>query len=63
MCEVRRVIWLNYKDAIILKVKFESQHRNHQFWSALLVKNYMVVEWQGVNVKKFVFGMVHLFKM
>jgi len=55
------VIWLNYKDAITLKVKFESQHRNHQFWSALLVKNYMVVEWQGVNVKKFVFGMVHLF--
>ena len=47
----------------VIRVRFENEQRHYRGQLANLIDNYMVDDHnKGVGVKKFVFGMVHLFK-
>jgi len=59
----KKVMYLRHKKLDkVLRVRFENEQRQHRGKLAKLVNNYMVDNFNKVNVRKFVFGMVHLFK-
>jgi len=44
-----------------IRVIFENEHRNHKIKLAAFISNYMV-DYNKVIIRRFVFGMVHLFR-
>lgn len=58
----KKVVYMRHiKLNKVFCVRFENEQRQHRIMFGKLMHNYMVVN-NKIDIKKFVFGMVHLFK-